>query len=79
MAETTDGWESRWLGKQMAGTAHVAKTTDGWESRWLGQYTWLRQLTARKADGWESRYIRRSIKLLGKAKLEFIILLYLRL
>ena len=34
---------------------------------------------AGKADGWESRYIRRSIKLLRKAKLEFIIHLYLRL
>ena len=27
---------------------------------------------AGKADGWESRYIRGSIKLLRKAKLEFI-------
>ena len=57
----------------------MAEITDSWESRWLGQYTWLRQLTAGKADGWESRYIRGSIKLLRKAKLEFIIHLYLRL
>ena len=34
VAETTDGWESRWLGQHtwlrqlMAGIVHVAETTD---------------------------------------------------
>ena len=57
----------------------MAETTDSWESRWLGQYTWLGKQMAGKADGWESRYVRGIIKLLRKAKLEFIIHLYFRL